>query len=168
MGYASKELHSLRESVSIECLTSQSNGVLKTKVNGQCHCGKISLKAEVSENMMMACHCKDCQIFSGAPFRAVAVASAENVEIKGEAKEYVKVADSGNKRIQAFCGDCGTQLYATDLEKTMFNIRAGFLEQHHQIVPKKHIFGSSTAAWLADIDEQAWVTAGPKSEPLKS
>jgi hypothetical protein len=50
----------------------------------------------------------------------------------------------------------------------MFNIRAGFLEQHHQIVPKKHIFGSSTAAWLANIDEQVWVTAGPNSEPLKS
>jgi hypothetical protein len=49
----------------------------------------------------------------------------------------------------------------------MFKIRAGFLEQHHQIIPKKHIFGSSAAAWLSDIDNHMWVTAGPASEPLK-
>jgi hypothetical protein len=136
------------------------------KVNGQCYFGKIKLKAEVSVNMMMACHCRDCQVFSGAPFRSVAVTAAQNVEIEGEAKEYVKVGDSGNQSIQVFCGDCGSQMYATDVAKTMFKIRAGFLEQHHLIVPKKHIFGGSAVAWLSDIDKHMWVTAGPASAPL--
>ena len=95
---------------------------------------------------MMACHCTDCQVFSGAPFRAVAIAAAANVHIDGVVKEYIKVADSDIEKIQAFCGDCGTQLYASDFEKTLFFIRAGFLQQHDQIIPKKHIFGGSAVA----------------------
>ena len=53
----------------------------------------------------LACHCSDCQKFSGAPFRAVAVMSAEQVAISGVVKEYLKIADSGNERVQGFCSE---------------------------------------------------------------
>ena len=39
-------------------------------------------------------------------------------------------ADSGIKRLQAFCGDCGTAIYATTVEnRTIFNLRLGALKQ---------------------------------------
>jgi len=34
----------------------------------------------------------------------------------GAPKIYVKTAESGNKRRQAFCGTCGTQLWACAVE----------------------------------------------------
>ena len=34
--------------------------------------------------------------------------------MKGIPKAYVKVADSGNRRAQALCPGCVTQLYATE------------------------------------------------------
>jgi hypothetical protein len=43
------------------------------KVDGACYCGKVTINGSVSADKVMACHCTDCQKFSGAPFRAAAV-----------------------------------------------------------------------------------------------
>ena len=120
-------------------------------INGRCHCGQIEIGARIKKSEVRACHCTDCQKISGAPFRAIAVASLENFKIKGIPKEYVKVADSGNKRIQAFCENCGTQLFATDSNRKIFNIRTGFLEQREVLEPKKHVFTKSSMGWLKNI-----------------
>ena len=64
-------------------------------------------KQKVRKSEVRACHCTDCQKMSGAPVRAVAIAPAEEIKITGKPREYIKKADSGNKRIQAFCPDCG-------------------------------------------------------------
>ena len=49
------------------------------KVDGACHCGLISFTAEIEPSRVMVCHCSDCQVLSGAPFRANAVAPREDV-----------------------------------------------------------------------------------------
>ena len=113
------------------------------KINGGCYCGDITIMGEVSSDKIMACHCTDCQKFSGAPFRAVAVIAADDVKISGTVTEFSKIAESGNERLQGFCGKCGSHLYATDPAKTLFMIRTGCLDQHHELVPAKHIFGKS-------------------------
>ena len=57
--------------------------------------------------------------------------------LKGQPKIYVKTADSGNKRQQAFCGNCGTPIYATsagDGPKS-YGIRVGSIRQRDRLVP---------------------------------
>ena len=112
---------------------------------------------------IMACHCNDCQKFSGAPFRAVAVIAADDVKISGTVSEFLKIAKSGNERLQGFCGKCGSHLYATDPAKTLFMIRTGCLDQHHDLVPAKHIFGKSAVEWVDEIANSSWVAEGPAS-----
>ena len=90
------------------------------KADGACYCGKVTIDGSVSADKVMACHCTDCQKFSGAPFRAVAVMSADNVTIAGPVQEYLKVADSCNERVQGFCGNCGSQIFAADPQKNAF------------------------------------------------
>jgi hypothetical protein len=46
-------------------------------------------------------------------------------------------------------------------------VRTGSLSQHDQLVPAKHIFGKSAAAWLGSIDHQQWVTDGPASAEMQ-
>ena len=121
------------------------------KIDGSCHCGKITLTAEVDPSTLNSCHCTDCQKMSGAPLRAIAVAPANRTKIKGQPKEYIKIGDSGNKRIQAFCPDCGTQLFATDMNKTLYNLRTGFLEQKNELKPKTHVFTHSSMTWVNEI-----------------
>ena len=73
----------------------------------------------------MTCDCTDCQKFSGTPFRAVVVIAADDIKISGTVTEFLKIAESGNERLQGFCGKCGSHLYATDPAKTLFLIRNG-------------------------------------------
>ena len=95
------------------------------KVTGGCFCGQISIAGEVDSDKVMACHCTDCQKFSGAPFRAVAVMPADKVKLTGDINEFRKTADSGNERMQGFCGHCGSHIYAADPDKTLFMVRTG-------------------------------------------
>ena len=122
-------------------------------ISGKCHCGAISFTAIVDPKRVLACHCADCQTFSGAPFRAVLPTPAENVKISGNAKHYVKVAESGNKRVQAFCPECGTQLYATEAEGApkVLNLRLGCIDQREQLPPLTQIWGESAMPWLEAI-----------------
>lgn len=136
------------------------------KVTGSCFCGDVKIEGSLAPTKVMACHCTDCQTFSGAPFRAVAIMGADDVSISGEPSEYLKVADSGNERIQGFCGHCGSQLYATDKDRTAYMVRTGCLEQVSELVPVKHIFGKSAASWVTDIDNHAWAVEGPASEAM--
>ena len=65
------------------------------KIDGSCHCGKITLTAEVDPSNAMVCHCTDCQILGGGPCRTGVAAKAENISITGVVAEYTKVAESG-------------------------------------------------------------------------
>lgn len=120
------------------------------QISGKCHCGAVSFTATVDPKRVLACHCADCQAFSGAPFRAVLPTPVESVVMTGTTKHYVKVAASGNKRAQAFCPECGTQLYATEGEGSpkVLNFRLGCIEQRAQLVPVAQIWGESAMPWL--------------------
>jgi hypothetical protein len=133
-------------------------------ITGQCHCGAVSLTAEVDPNRVIACHCADCQTFSGAPFRAVIAVPAEKVSLVGNPKQYVKVAASGNRRAQVFCGECGTQLYATepDTPRTL-NIRLGCVNERAQLPPAVQIWGQSAMPWLQTLSSIPIHSAGTSS-----
>jgi len=133
-------------------------------ITGQCHCGAISFTALIDPNKIIACHCSDCQAFSGAPFRAVAPTAVENVKMTGTPKLYVKTADSGNQRAQAFCGNCGTQLYATEPDTPkVIGFRLGCINERAQLKPTIQIFGKSAMPWLQDLHNVALHQTGPSS-----
>ena len=105
------------------------------KIEGHCHCGKIAYEANVDPSKSAICNCTDCQQFSGSPWRASVPALAENFHLlHGEPKKYVKTADSGTKRMQAFCGDCGSAIYSTSVDdQKIFNLRLGAVKQREQL-----------------------------------
>lgn len=119
------------------------------KIHGHCHCGKIRFTAEVDPAKVVACHCSDCQAMSGAPFRVVVPAPAEGFQMHGEPKIYVKTAQSGNRRAQAFCGDCGTPLYAASPDNaTVYGLRLGCVEERASLPPRRQIWTASAMPWL--------------------
>ena len=123
------------------------------KVHGTCHCGAIAYEAEADPARVTVCHCHDCQILSGAAFRASVPAAVENFRLlKGTPRTYVKTAESGNRRIQAFCGDCGTPFYSTDEQgaKT-YNLRVGPLTERDALPPQRQIWCESALDWSRDL-----------------
>ena len=61
------------------------------------------IKGDISLDKIMAWHCNNCQKFSGAPFCGVAVIAVDDVKISGTVNEFLKIAESGNARLQDFC-----------------------------------------------------------------
>jgi hypothetical protein len=82
------------------------------KVEGACHCGKISYEADVDPDTVTICHCTDCQKLTGTVYRVGIPAPAKTFVLKGEPKTFVKTAESGTKRVHAFCPECGTPVYS--------------------------------------------------------
>ena len=81
------------------------------KIDGGCHCGNITYSAEIDPENVGICHCTDCQTLSGTAFRTSVRATKEAFHLNGgQPKIYVKTAESGAKRAQAFCPECGTPL----------------------------------------------------------
>lgn len=122
------------------------------KVDGECHCGDIAFEAEVDLASVGICHCKDCQVLSASVFRTIAIVPADLFRlIKGQPKEYIKISQSGNKRVQAFCANCGSGLYATDADKPKaYNIRVGATDQRHELIPKFEVWCQSALSWLPE------------------
>jgi hypothetical protein len=123
------------------------------KVHGACHCGAIAWEGEVDPAKVTVCHCGDCQRLSGAAIRASVPARAEDfVLLRGEPMRYVKTADSGTRRVQAFCGQCGTPLYSADADgPKIFNLRIGALAERAELPPQRQIWCEAALPWTADL-----------------
>ena len=121
-------------------------------VHGACHCGAIAYEAEVDPARTVICHCIDCQTLSGAAFRASVPARVEDFRLlKGSPRIYVKTAESGNRRIQAFCGDCGSPFYSADaVGPKIYNLRIGVMAERAALPPQREIWCESALPWTRD------------------
>lgn len=124
------------------------------KIDGRCHCGCISYEAEIDPEKVVICHCTDCQTLSGSAFRTVAL-TRENAFrlLSGEPKIYVKTGESGTKRVQSFCPECGTPIYSSTVGDgpKVYGVRVGTARQRDQLVPKTQLWCRSSQPWLADL-----------------
>lgn len=79
------------------------------KVTGGCHCRAIRFSAEIDPARVVLCHCTDCQAFTSSAFRVTVPAPVASFRLTGEPpRTYVKTADSGAKRVRAFCAPLQT------------------------------------------------------------
>ena len=122
------------------------------RIDGSCHCGLVTFTAEIDPAGVMVCHCADCQVLSGSPFRTAVATPIESFTVKGKTKSYVKVAESGARRAQVFCPECGTPLYATAPEiPASVVIRLGCVKQRAELTPAVQIWQQSSAPWLTNL-----------------
>jgi hypothetical protein len=123
------------------------------EIEGGCHCGNIAYRAEVDPNTVGLCHCSDCQTLTGSAYRANIAAPADTFElVRGQPKIYIKTAESGAKRAHAFCGNCGTPIYAAAIENTKtYSLRVGTIQQRHQLRPRRQIWCRSALPWSMDL-----------------
>lgn len=129
------------------------------KIDGRCHCGALSFVAEVDPDKVEVCHCTDCQTLSGSAFRVVVPAEPGTFKLlSGEPKTYVKTAESGNRRVQAFCPTCGTALFAHALagephiRPPIIGLRVGAIAQRAHLPPRSQYWTRSRLHWVTDVD----------------
>ena len=124
------------------------------KIDGACHCGAIAYEAEIDPSGVRLCHCTDCQTLSSSAYRVVVSAVEGSFRLlTGEPKIYVKTAESGAKRVQAFCGTCGTPLYATSVGDgaKKYGLRLGAIRQRAALRPTRQFWCRSALGWSRDL-----------------
>ena len=125
-------------------------------ITGQCHCGFVTYEAEIEPSKVTICHCTDCQQLTGSAYRVTASTERDCFHItRGRPKLYVKIGDTGAKRLQFFCDNCGAPVYVTgegaDADKV--GIRLGTIDQRRELVPTKQSWCQSALPWVNDIGD---------------
>jgi hypothetical protein len=125
------------------------------QVRGRCHCGAITYTADVDPQRVSVCHCTDCQMFTGSAYRVSVPAPRESFALlSGQPKAYVKTAESGAKRVHAFCPDCGTPVYSSAVVDTpTYSLRVGCLEQRAELPPRRQIWCRSAVPWSENLGD---------------
>lgn len=121
-------------------------------IDGSCHCGAVSFSAEIDPGRVVVCHCTDCQSLSGSAFRVLVPAPIGGFSVQGTTKSYVKIAESGSRRAQVFCPECGTPLWsAAPEDPPVVNIRLGSVTQRAELRPRAQLWQRSAMPWLAEL-----------------
>ena len=125
------------------------------KVDGGCYCGNIKFEAEIDPAGVRICHCTDCQHLTGSAFRVNVSVAKDKIRFSGgEAKTYIKTAESGAKRVHAFCPECGTPVYSTQTgEIKGYGLRVGTIRQRAQLAPRLQQWCRSSLPWAQDIHD---------------
>ena len=120
---------------------------------GGCACGAVrySLRSEPFDAGW--CHCRTCQLNSGAPAMAFAsVPAGDLVWAKGEHK--VRRFRSSGFGHRSFCGECGTPfLMEVDHQPETTDFTIATLDDPDRVAPGFHIFWASRVAWFEPDDE---------------
>ena len=134
------------------------------KIEGGCHCGNITYEAEIDPDTVSICHCTDCQTLSGSAYRTnVRTGKGAFKLLTGQPKIYIKTAESGNKRAQAFCPECGSPIYATSAtDPQVYGLRVGTIRQRAQLRPKTQGWCRSAQSWVMNL---SGMTQSAKQRP---
>ena len=99
------------------------------------------------------CHCRTCQLSSGAPAMVFAsVPAGDLVWTKGEDK--VRSVASSSFGHRSFCGTCGTPfLMQVDHQPETVDFSVATLDEPDAVEPGFHIFWGSRMGWFTPGDE---------------
>jgi len=77
-----------------------------------CQCGQLRARVvDGARPFTILCHCTDCQRRSGSPFGVIGYFPKLAVTFDGEAREFSRVNNLGNKVTSGFCPSCGSTIY---------------------------------------------------------
>ena len=121
--------------------------------SGGCMCGAVRYRLDSEPFDCGWCHCRTCQLNSGAPAMAFAsVAHGDWVVTQGQAE--VRRIRSSSIAERLFCGTCGTPLAIDyDIQPETFDFSVATLDDPGAVKPGFHIFWSSRIDWFDPGDD---------------
>jgi hypothetical protein len=85
-----------------------------TTRRAECSCGQLSATCSGEPFRIAVCHCLACKRKTGSAFGFGAWFRKNDVLIKGQATEFVRVGDEGSRITQSFCPKCGAVVFWTN------------------------------------------------------
>ena len=139
-------------------------------VEGGCRCGALRYRLAVAAlPKAYACHCRDCQTWSGSAFSLQVIAPEASLAVVGTPHLYERKSDDGQRvSRQRGCAVCMTRIFNTNTARPGIAVlRAGTLDRSDELKIAAHIW---TKRKLAGIDLPkgipAWAEGAPPSDLL--
>jgi len=116
---------------------------------GGCPCEAVRFVVKEMPLLVYACHCRECQRWSGSAFSMSMPIRAGAFAITcGEPKHWRRTGASGTESTSWFCGECGGRIYGQHSgHPDIISVRAGTLDDTSWIRPVAHIHLRSAQAW---------------------
>lgn len=134
-------------------------------IEGGCRCGRIRYRvtAEKLPNAY-ACHCRDCQTWSGSAFSLQIVVPESGLEVTGDPALFELTSPDGSRTSrQRACPVCFTRVFNTNSARPgLAVVRAGTLDRSDELHIAAHIW---TKRKLAGIDIPSGVPSWPEGAP---
>lgn len=127
------------------------------RIEGQCLCGAVTVRATPLRRHVEACHCTMCRRWSGIAF--VGVQCGGEVEIEGEA--HVVRYRSSEWAERGFCGTCGSNLFYLYLPLGHYGFTAGLFSDDAFLPLSEEIFIDEKPAYYA-FDADSEKLTGPE------
>jgi hypothetical protein len=111
-----------------------------------------------------ACHCRDCQTWSGSAFSLQLILPENRFEVTGDTALYeLSSLESGRISRQRACPVCFTRVYNTNSARPGFvTIRAGTLDRSDELKVVAHIWTKRKMGGVVIPDD---VPSWPESAP---
>jgi hypothetical protein len=137
-------------------------------IEGGCRCGRIRyrLTADHLPNAY-ACHCRDCQTWSGSAFSVQFILPEERLEVTGEPQLYESTSpESGRISRQRACPVCFTRVYNTNSARPGFAVvRAGTLDRSDELKVVAHIWTKRKMGGIViPLDVPSWPEGAPQAD----
>ena len=120
-------------------------------IAGGCRCGAVRYTLAVDAlPLTYACHCRDCQTWSGSAFSQNAWFPEEAIHVTGSIVLFELEGTGGRISRQRVCGTCHTRIYNTNtIRPGVMVLRAGTLDRSDELDCAGHIWTGRKQAWIA-------------------
>jgi hypothetical protein len=115
-------------------------------LHGGCNCGAVAFEIRGPLYKAIYCHCHRCQRRSGAAASPSARVDRADFEVTRGA-EAIRSWTPEDGMPKAFCGECGSHLFAGSLDGDFLAVRLGAIDGDPGIRPEAHVWVSSAASW---------------------
>lgn len=140
------------------------------RLEGGCRCGAVRYRLGVPAfPKAYACHCRDCQTWSGSAFSLQVVVPEEAIEVTGEPHLFeLATGEDEERRVsrQRGCATCMTRVFNTNTRRPgLAVLRAGTLDRSDELNVIAHIWVSRKVGGI-DIPESVptWPEGAPPAE----
>ncbi|MBV9528110.1 GFA family protein [Sphingomonas sp.] len=122
-------------------------------LTGGCMCGTVRYELKSDPFDCGWCHCRTCQLTSGAPAMVFASVPEGDLAWTSGASSVKSVASSSFGH-RTFCGECGTPfLMQVDHQPETIDFSVATLDDPGAIAPMFHIFWASRVPWFDPGDD---------------
>jgi hypothetical protein len=138
-------------------------------VEGGCQCGAVRYRLKAAPLGIYACHCKDCQRFSGTTHTLSMVVNGGDAElINGTLTGFDKAADSGRTVRMLGCAACGTKIWNEPLSSPgVVIMKPGTLDDAGWARPVGNIWTGRALPWVVIDPSQPHFPGQPTNrQPL--